>query len=192
MTNTDGQSRDEFPLLELFKVADSRASHLVLSTLRVASLLDRVVARSLAPFGLHHAQFNALLLLKKNASGGLRPSALGDYLCVSRPNVTKLLARLKSRGLIEERPDPDDGRAVLAIATAAGTALAEQASEMLTRDLEAAVDTLASDDAMMLQSLLDRFRDGLAGRLVGFKPAGAYAVTQSTTTSTSSTPQPVE
>jgi DNA-binding MarR family transcriptional regulator len=169
------EHRDQFPLLDMFQDPGSSASQLVLCALRTAALLDRVVARSLSPFNLHHAQFNALVLLKRQRETGLRPSVLGDYLCVSRPNVTKLLARLKSRGLIEERPDPADGRAVLAIITSDGERLADQAFSALTHDLTVAVNTLPADDGLSLRALLDRFRDGLS---ITLRAAGCGADAQ--------------
>jgi len=158
-------SQDDFPLLDVFRESGNDASQLVLSALRTAALLDRVIARGLAPYNLHHAQFNALMLLRRQGAGGLRPSVLGDFLCVSRPNVTKLLARLKMRGLIEERPDPGDGRAVLACATPEGEALAEKAFESLSAELSSAVATLAQEDNQALRVLLERFRNGLSRTL---------------------------
>ena len=158
--------RDEFPLLDMVKEQQNEASALVLSALRTASLLERVVARALMPFELHHAQFNTLMLLRHQGISGLRPSSLGNYLCVSRPNVTKLLSKLKSRGLAEERPDPADGRAVLAYITPEGEQLCERAVEALSKDLQAAVATISQDDSDELRKLLDRFRDGLTKTLV--------------------------
>jgi DNA-binding MarR family transcriptional regulator len=157
--------QDQFPLLDVFHETGNSAPQLVLCALRTAALLDRVVARALAPFNLHHAQFNALILLKREREVGLRPSVLGDYLCVSRPNVTKLLARLKSRGLIEERPDPVDGRAVLAVITPDGVRLADEAFASLTHDLTVAVNTLPVESGASLRALLDQFRNGLSQTL---------------------------
>ncbi len=157
--------RDRFPLLDMFQQPENAASQLVLSALRTAVLLDQVVAHSLSPFGLHHAQFNALVLLRRQGDNGVRPSVLGDCLCVSRPNVTKLLARLRSRGLIEERPDPADGRAVLAVITKKGQALEDKAFDALNHDLTVAVETLPAGDSVALRGLLDRFRNGLATTL---------------------------
>ncbi len=169
--------QDAFPLLEVFQEPGNDASQLVLCALRTAALLDRVVARALGPFNLHHAQFNALVLLKRERDKGLRPSVLGDYLCVSRPNVTKLLARLKSRSLIEERPDPADGRAVLAVITEDGVRLADQALSAMRNDLTAAVDTLSGEDGAALRLLLDRFRDGLS---LALRASGCAADAEST------------
>lgn len=167
LPKTAASNRDDFRLLEVFAEAASPASRLVLSALRSAALLDRIVARSLTPFGLHHAQLNALMLLKKHGPRGIRPSVLGDLLCVSRPNVTKLLTRLKSRVLVEERPDPGDGRAVLAVITPAGEELADKAWDQLSRDLADVVDQMPGDTRVSLAALLDEFRAGLAGALQG-------------------------
>jgi DNA-binding MarR family transcriptional regulator len=160
-------NRDNFRLLDVFADAVSPASRLVLSTLRSATLLDRIVARSLAPFGLHHAQLNALMLLKKHRETGVRPSMIGDYLCVSRPNVTKLLMRLKARKLVEERSDPADGRAVLVVITAEGEVVADRAWDALSSDLAQVVDRIRPETRSSLGRLLDEFRHGLAGALAG-------------------------
>jgi DNA-binding MarR family transcriptional regulator len=159
------ECRDQFPVIDLFQSTEKPAPHLVLSALRTAWLLDQVVARALAPFKLHHAQYNALLLLQRQAPEGVRPSAIGEFLCVSRPNVTKLLARLHARALIEERPDPDDGRAIRAFITPAGIAIVEQAAESLHRDLQQVVASLPRDDARSLQTLLDQFRNNVSAAL---------------------------
>jgi DNA-binding MarR family transcriptional regulator len=42
---------------------------------------------------------------------------------VSQPAITQLVARLERDGLVERRPDPRDGRAVLVRATPAGTGI---------------------------------------------------------------------
>jgi DNA-binding MarR family transcriptional regulator len=157
--------RDEFPVIDSFPSNDRPAPHLVLATLRTARLLDQIVARALAPHRLHYAQFNALLLLQRESPSGVRPSSIGDFLCVSRPNVTKLLARLNSRGLIEQRPDPDDGRAIRAFITRPGEHLLTKASESLRQDLGRVVALISSSDARALQALLDQFRDRISSAL---------------------------
>ncbi|OQB15132.1 MAG: DNA-binding transcriptional repressor MarR [Deltaproteobacteria bacterium ADurb.Bin207] len=151
--------QDRYPLLDVFPETDG-APQLVLCVMRTAALLERVVARALMPFRLHYAQFNALVLLDREREG-LRPSVLGSYLCVSRPNVTKLLARLKDRGLVVEKSDPQDGRAVLAVITEEGIGLVQLAFVAVTRDLSTVVETLPQQDGAHLRTVLDRFRNGL-------------------------------
>jgi len=157
-----GVTRDAFPVIDLFQDQHARAPRLVLSALRTAWLLDQVVARSLLPYKLHYAQFHALLLLHGRDPDGVRPSTIGEFLSVSRPNVTKLLARLQARHLIEERPDPEDGRAIRAFITAEGRTIVEKAAETLFADLDRVIATLPRDDAKSLQGLLDGFRDAVA------------------------------
>jgi DNA-binding MarR family transcriptional regulator len=154
-------------VIDLFHAGDRPAPHLVLSALRTAWLLDQVVARALTPFKLHYAQFNALLLLERHAPDGVRPSAIGEFLCVSRPNVTKLLARLHARAMIEERPDPEDGRAIRAFITPTGQTVLQQASAALSADLQLVVSMLPTDNAESLQTLLDQFRHSVSSALKG-------------------------
>jgi DNA-binding MarR family transcriptional regulator len=166
-TLSHSDANDRFPVLDLFQGTDGAASRLVLSAMRTSSLLDRVVAKALTPFGLHHAQLNALLLLTRAGERGLRPSVLGEALCVSRPNVTKLLSRLLARTLVVERPDPIDGRAVLAVVTTEGVALAETANAAVDVAIREAVAQLSTGESEDLHRLLDQFRDRLALRLRG-------------------------
>jgi DNA-binding MarR family transcriptional regulator len=53
--------------------------------------------------------------------GPMRLSELTATEQVSQPAITQLVARLERDGLVDRRPDPRDGRAVLVRATDAGT-----------------------------------------------------------------------
>jgi len=52
--------------------------------------------------------------------GPLRPSELARIEGVTAPSVTRTLAELEARGLVERSPDPADGRATFVSATDAG------------------------------------------------------------------------
>jgi DNA-binding MarR family transcriptional regulator len=72
-------------------------------------------------------------------AGALTPRELSDDQRVQPPTMTKVLAKLEERGLIQRTPHPTDGRQVLLSATGSGrAALLEQrrvAAEWLTRRL---------------------------------------------------------
>ncbi|GAA5197860.1 MarR family transcriptional regulator [Rugosimonospora acidiphila] len=53
-------------------------------------------------------------------AGALTPRELADAERVQPPTMTKILARLEERGLIQRSPHPTDGRQVLVSATPAG------------------------------------------------------------------------
>ena len=52
--------------------------------------------------------------------GPLRPSELARIEGVAAPTATRAVAELESRGFVERRPDPADGRAFFVSATRAG------------------------------------------------------------------------
>lgn len=95
-------------------------------------------AERMAPYGLKQIDFSVLSLLAHN------PGATSRQLCstldILPPNLVSLVATLDSRGLIERRPHPHDGRAVGLYLTPAGEALiheAEQAVMQLEADASA-------------------------------------------------------
>jgi DNA-binding MarR family transcriptional regulator len=95
-------------------------------------------AERMAPYGLKQIDFSVLSLLAHN------PGATSRQLCntldILPPNLVSLVATLDSRGLIERRPHPHDGRAVGLHLTPAGEALireAEQAVVQLEADASA-------------------------------------------------------
>ncbi len=79
------------------------------------------------------------VLASLDLAGALTPRELSDAERVQPPTMTKVLAKLEERGLIQRAPHPTDGRQVLLSATAAGReVLLEQRrakAEWLTRRL---------------------------------------------------------
>ncbi len=125
-------------------------------TERVAVVTKRVIAAALAgtlgdaitrlnrrlrqtrPVGeLTQNQLSVLTSLE--LAGALTPRELADAERVQPPTMTKVLAKLEERGLIQRTPHPTDGRQVLLSATAAGReVIGEQRrvkDEWLTRKL---------------------------------------------------------
>ncbi|HKT03287.1 MAG TPA: MarR family transcriptional regulator [Rugosimonospora sp.] len=91
------------------------------------------------------------VLTSLELAGALTPRELADAERVAPPTMTKVLAKLEERGLVQRSPHPTDGRQVILSATEAGRAvIAEQRrvkDQWLTRmlaELPAAErDTLA-------------------------------------------------
>ncbi len=70
--------------------------------------------------------FTTLSVLDTLAFGGpVRLTELARREQLSQPGVTQLVTRLEHDGLVERRPDPDDGRAVLVHITEAGRQVGE-------------------------------------------------------------------
>jgi DNA-binding MarR family transcriptional regulator len=99
-------------LAALRTVPDSAAARLSL----VVGRLNRKLA--LAPGGLSHGLLMSLATVAKH--GPLRLAELAALEQVSAPSMTRTVAELESRGLVERSVDPDDGRAIQLEVTPAG------------------------------------------------------------------------
>src|SRR2546429_5772613 len=63
------------------------------------------------------------VLASLDLAGALTPRELSDAERVQPPTMTKVIAKLEERGLIQRTPHPTDGRQVLLSATDAGRAV---------------------------------------------------------------------
>lgn len=93
--------------------------------------------------GLSPARLSALSVV---VFGG--PLSLGNLAAaeqVTPPTMTRLVQALEQEGLVERRPDPADGRAILIAATRAGTRLLQAARRRRIRRLVDLLGTLPPD-----------------------------------------------
>jgi DNA-binding MarR family transcriptional regulator len=130
------------------------AMHAVTSLMRVQQLVLSQLDAILKPHGLTFARYEALVLLVFSSRGALPLGKMGERLQVHPTSVTSIVQRLAASGLVERRPHPEDGRAVLAEITDAGRAVVEAA----TADLVAADFGLGSLDEEELRRLSELLR----------------------------------
>jgi DNA-binding MarR family transcriptional regulator len=108
--------------------------HAVTSLMRVQQLVIARLDAILRPHGLTFARYEALVLLVFSSRGSLPLGKMGERLQVHPTSVTSIVRRLEAAGLIDRRPHPDDGRAVLAEITPTGRDLVERATKDLVAD----------------------------------------------------------
>jgi DNA-binding MarR family transcriptional regulator len=81
--------------------------------------------RQARPVGeLTMTQISALTSLQ--LAGALTPRELAETERVQPPTMTKIVAKLEERGLVQRTPHPTDGRQVILTATEAGAAVLAQ------------------------------------------------------------------
>lgn len=80
--------------------------------------LNRRVRQTRPVGDLTATQLSALSSLQ--VSGAMTPRELADAERVRPPTVTKIVARLEERGLVQRTPHPTDGRQVILAVTPAG------------------------------------------------------------------------
>ena len=111
-----------------------------LRILRVVQKVERDLAGQLKIWGLNNAQFDVLAHV--GAVEGITQQELADSLLVTKGNVTQLLDRMESRGLIERRPQgrtnrlfpTDEGRRTFAGVVPAHEALIDERLSVLSKE----------------------------------------------------------
>jgi DNA-binding MarR family transcriptional regulator len=107
---------------------------------------------ALHKLGLHTGQ--EMLLLRLWIEEGVPQSQLAASMGVEPPTATKMLQRMEHAGLIQRRPDPQDGRISRVYLTARGHALEQPVLEVW-KDLEAqTVAGLSATEQALLHRLL--------------------------------------
>jgi DNA-binding MarR family transcriptional regulator len=109
---------------------------------------------------LSDSQYSVLAVLDRN--GSLTPRALADYERVQPPSMTRTLAGLAERGLINRTEDPADRRQAIVTLTESGTrAVAEtrlRRTEWLARrlaDLEPNERAVLAEASLILRRIAD-------------------------------------
>ncbi|CAM5347269.1 MarR family winged helix-turn-helix transcriptional regulator [Streptomyces purpurascens] len=115
----------------------------ITSIMRAQQILLAEVDSVVKPYGLTFARYEALVLLTFSKSGELPMSKIGERLMVHPTSVTNTVDRLVKSGLVDKRPNPNDGRGTLASITEKGREVVEAA----TRDLMAMDFGLGAYDA---------------------------------------------
>ncbi|GLP71980.1 MULTISPECIES: MarR family transcriptional regulator [unclassified Streptomyces] len=105
----------------------------ITSIMRAHQILLAEVDAVVKPYGLTFARYEALVLLNFSKAGELPMSKIGERLMVHPTSVTNTVDRLVKSGLVDKRPNPNDGRGTLASITEKG----REAVEAATRDLMA-------------------------------------------------------
>jgi DNA-binding MarR family transcriptional regulator len=129
----------------------------VTSVMRSYQLLIGRADSLLQPFDLTFARYEVLMLLTFSRGGELPAGKIGERLQVHPASVTNALDRLERQTLVTRRPNPADGRGVLAGITSNGRDVSSKSTEVLNRDLFEALP-LPERDLRELFGVLRRLR----------------------------------
>lgn len=91
---------------------------------RLCTLLRHDARQRAQPHGLRPVQVEALLYLCRCNRYSDTPQAVAEYLATTKGTVSQTLKILEREGLLEKRPDPEDGRVVRLRLTRRGQELA--------------------------------------------------------------------
>jgi DNA-binding MarR family transcriptional regulator len=125
--------------------------------IRLRQRMDSALAAGLAGDGVSAPDYEVLVALSQAPEDRLRARDLGAEICWDKSRLSKHLARMDARGLVERTPAADDARGVLVCLTAHGREVLERAAPnhvALVRRLF--IDEMSDEEAKALRSLADR------------------------------------
>ncbi|MCB1033572.1 MAG: MarR family transcriptional regulator [Acidobacteria bacterium] len=120
-----------------------------LNLMRTTSLLQQSLARALKAWRLTPTQYNVLRILRGAHPDTLPCQEVGSRMVTPQPDVTRLLDRLESNGLVSRGRDTPDRRVVRAGITPEGLSLLAELDEPVRRWL---ASTLGHFDPQQLES----------------------------------------
>lgn len=135
----------------------------LLNIMRTADCLHREFHRRSREFGVTSTQYNVLRILRGSSPVGLTCGEIGDRMITADPDITRLLKRLSTLGLIRQERDSVDRRVVRTFISPKGLELLSQMDPIVSKtpiDLLAGVDPA---ELAQLIALLEKARAGCPG-----------------------------
>lgn len=129
------------------------------SLMRTADALARSAEALVKPFNLSGTQYNILRILRGAGEKGLACREVGCRLITRDPDITRLLDRMESRGLISRAREAQDRRVVKTRITAEGLRLLAELDKPM-RDLHRRqLRHFSQKQLRQFSNLLDRARE---------------------------------
>lgn len=144
--------------LKQSKPFETPADEALVALMRTASLVRRAIARRVEPHGISVAQYNVLRILRGAGTDGLPSAEIGLRMVTRVPDVTRLVDRLESAGLVERTRSESDRRVVLVRIGKKGLELLAGIDEPMKRMPDKLMGGLGAAELRKLNDLLVRLR----------------------------------
>ncbi len=131
-----------------------------LGIVRTAAVLTDSFERLLRPEGITTAQYNVLRILRGSQPGGLCRNEVRDRMLTRMPDMTRLLDRMETAGLVMRTRSEDDRRLVTTRITRDGLELLDRLEDAVLDEHRSRFAHIGPDDMRALLALLERVRDG--------------------------------
>ncbi len=139
------------------------AAHTVHALRTAAAHVERALAWALEPFAVTTAQFELLQVIGRLGKSGAGCSELGRHLAAPGPDVTRMLDRLDSAGLVARKRDHKDRRVVHTQLTEKGEELLHNAGPAVHHAERSVFNGLADNERAQLDVLLQGVRRNCPG-----------------------------
>jgi MarR family transcriptional regulator, organic hydroperoxide resistance regulator len=136
----------------------SPQQEVVVSLIRTADLLGRVIAGVVEPAGITAQQYNVLRILRGAGADGLPTLEIAERMIEQTPGITRLVDRLEAKGLVGRARGTKDRRCVYCRITPAGLELLARLDAPVDDASGGSLDSLTKRELAQLADLLDRAR----------------------------------
>jgi DNA-binding MarR family transcriptional regulator len=153
-----GKLQQEIQQRKPIRLLEEEAS---LNIVRTADLLGQRLSEVLKPYNLSDTQYNVLRILRGAGDEGASCKDIGNRLVTRDPDITRLMDRLESRGLIYRDRAKEDRRVVIHKLTADGLALVNALDQPIESIHQAAIGHMSKSKLRDLIALLEELRIGL-------------------------------
>jgi len=120
--------------------------------------INQTTASVLKPFGLSLQQFNILRILRGRAGKPATIKLLTERMLDKMSNASRLVDKLKEKGLVDRQECPTDRRRVDIVITEKGLDMVKRASSAVESTRTKQFESLSDTEAETLSHLLDKLR----------------------------------
>jgi DNA-binding MarR family transcriptional regulator len=143
---------------ERYGVTDFDSVNAIVTLKRTAADLENFASSYCLQGDLSPGRLSVLLALNASPDKAMALSEIGNYLVVTRPNVTGLIDGLVADGLVKRIDHPEDRRMVLAQLTPAGREFMRKFVPFHHRAIDAIMAGMTKQEKRQLVVLLDKLR----------------------------------
>ena len=138
----------------------SLSQEAALGLFRTADVIRQRFSQVMSPHGVTQQQYNVLRILRGAGQEGLATLTIAERMVERTPGITRLIDRLKTKGLVERERAAGDRRCVVCRITPEGLELLDRLTEPMNRADDESLSMLSTEEQEQLIELLDRIREG--------------------------------
>jgi DNA-binding MarR family transcriptional regulator len=130
----------------------------VLNLMRTSDFMQRAFQHKTRDFGITATQYNVLRILRGAQPDGLQCAAIGARMITAVPDITRLLARLKTLKLIKQHRDAQDRRVVWTQISDSGLKLLREMDPLIRRLPVSLLGHISKEELVEMIRLLELAR----------------------------------
>jgi DNA-binding MarR family transcriptional regulator len=131
----------------------------VINILYTSNWLTYSHSKSLKKYGISPQQYNILRILKGQYPKAASVSLLIERMLDKMSNASRLVEKLKQKGLVERKECEQDRRQVDVLITKKGINLLEEMKEQFEKSEKEYAKAITKEEARQLNLILDKLRD---------------------------------